>query len=109
MIELIFVIVYNFNIVQIMEINFFKLFQSQSPKDATALSKNGGPESGKARIKGAKHPKFEGEARIKGEAQERVESKGLDELLPRNFVNFGILNFKLFILVYSIVETEILN
>ena len=41
-------------------------------RGAATLQKLGGSESGEARNEGAKRPRFEGEARIEGEARERA-------------------------------------
>ena len=68
------------------------------PKGANTLRKLGGSESGEARIKGAKRPKFESKARIKGEARERAGGGGSVSPSPENFLNFELKSFNL---VYS--------
>ena len=57
--------------------------------------KVGGSESGKARIEGAKRPKFEGKARIEGEARERAGGGGVwgggsVSPSPEHFWNFEL-------------------
>ena len=57
-------------------------------------SKVGGSESGETRIEGAKRPRFEGEARIEGEAREGAgEGSGGGGSVspsPENFLNFEL-------------------
>ena len=50
----------------------FKLITSSTVRGAATLQKLGGSKSGVARIEGAERPRFEGEARIEGEARERA-------------------------------------
>ena len=68
--------------------------RSQTFKGAATLQKLGGSESGEAQIEGAKRPRFEGEARIKGEARERagggVWGGGSGSPSPENFWNFEL-------------------
>ena len=57
-------------------------------------SKFGGSESGEARNEGAKPPRFEGEARIEGEARKRAgEGSGEGARLTPPPEIFVILNF----------------
>ena len=65
-------------------------------------SKVGGSESGEARIEGAKRLRFEGEARIEGEARERAgegSGEGLGEPLPRKFLEFRTSNRSIWCIV----------
>ena len=67
------------------------------PRAQQRFKKVGRSESSEARIEGAKRTRFEGEAWIEGEAQERAE-RGLDE--PLRWKILKILSFKSFNLVY---------